>query len=73
MTMTTQKASLAALILAAGLAAAAAQDAPLEAQIIDAMNKIYGVHPEFRANHARESLRRERLRRRPMRAASARR
>ena len=53
MTMTTQKASLAALILAAGLAAAAAQDAPLEAQIIDAMNKIYGVHPEFRANHAK--------------------
>ena len=32
---------------------AAAQDATLETQIVDAMNKVYGVHPGFRANHAK--------------------
>jgi len=31
----------------------AAQDAPVEAQIVDAMNKLFGVHPGFRANHAK--------------------
>jgi catalase len=30
-----------------------AEDAPLEVQIIDAMNKLFGVHPGFRANHAK--------------------
>jgi catalase len=45
--------TLAALILAAGLGSAAAQDAALETQIIDAMNKVYGIHPGFRANHAK--------------------
>ena len=49
----TQKNTLAALILAAGLGPVAAQDAALETQIVDAMNKAYGVHPGFRANHAK--------------------
>ncbi|WOJ91426.1 catalase family peroxidase [Methylocapsa polymorpha] len=31
----------------------AAQDAPVEEQIVDAMNKLFGVHPGFRANHAK--------------------
>jgi hypothetical protein len=39
----TQKNTLAALILAAGLGPVAAQDAALETQIVDAMNKAYGL------------------------------
>lgn len=31
----------------------AAQDAAVETQIVDAMNKLFGVHPGFRANHAK--------------------
>ncbi|MGH6846858.1 MAG: catalase family peroxidase [Methylocella sp.] len=53
MATATQKNTLAALILAAGLGPVAAQDAALETQIVDAMNKVYGVHPGFRANHAK--------------------
>ena len=49
----TQNNTLAALILAAGLGPVGAQDAALETQIVDAMNKVYGVHPGFRANHAK--------------------
>jgi catalase len=49
----TQNNTLAALILAAGLGPVAAQDAALETQIVDAMNKVYGVHPGFRANHTK--------------------
>jgi catalase len=45
--------TLAVLILAAALGPAAAQDAALETQIVDALNKVYGVHPGFRANHAK--------------------
>ncbi len=30
-----------------------AQDAAVETQIVDAMNKLFGVHPGFRANHAK--------------------
>jgi len=30
-----------------------AQDQPLEVQIVDALNKAFGVHPGFRANHAK--------------------
>src|ERR1700732_163190 len=48
-----QKNTLAALVLAAGLGPVAAQDTALETQIVDAMNKVYGVHPGFRANHAK--------------------
>ncbi len=32
---------------------AAADDQPIETQIVDAMNKAFGVHPGFRANHAK--------------------
>ena len=31
----------------------AADDAPLEVQIVDALNKAFGRHPGFRANHAK--------------------
>ena len=34
-------------------ASAAAADTPLPTQIVDALNKVYGVHPGFRANHAK--------------------
>ncbi|CCD98687.1 catalase family peroxidase [Bradyrhizobium sp. STM 3809] len=34
-------------------AAALAQDAPVEQQLVDAMNKVFGVHAGFRANHAK--------------------
>jgi catalase len=33
--------------------AALADDQPLEVQIVDALNKAFGVHPGFRANHAK--------------------
>lgn len=52
------KMKLIAASLIAGLvpgmaATAAADEAPLTTQIVDAMNKIYGAHPGFRANHAK--------------------
>jgi catalase len=59
MAATRQRNTLAAPIVAAGLGlaaalgTAAAQDALLATQIVDAMNKVYGVHPGFRANHAK--------------------
>src|SRR4029453_2846898 len=30
-----------------------ADDQPVETAIVDAMNKVFGVHPGFRANHAK--------------------
>src|SRR5215472_16477661 len=30
-----------------------AEDQPIEQQLVDAMNKVFGVHPAFRANHAK--------------------
>ncbi len=33
--------------------ASRAEDQPIEQQLIDAMNKVFGVHPGFRANHAK--------------------
>jgi catalase len=48
-----KKSTLAVLTLVAGLGSVVAQDAALETQIVDAMNKVYGVHPGFRANHAK--------------------
>ena len=30
-----------------------AEDQPIEQQLIDAMNKVFGAHPGFRANHAK--------------------
>lgn len=43
-----------ALVLGVSLTPAArAEDVPIEQQIVDAMNKAFGVHPGFRANHAK--------------------
>jgi catalase len=36
-----------------GLALCLADDQPIAVQIVDAMNKVYGDHPGFRANHAK--------------------
>ena len=33
--------------------AARAEDQPIEVQVVDAMNKVFGQHPGFRANHAK--------------------
>jgi catalase len=30
-----------------------AEDQPIEQQLVDALNKVFGVHPGFRANHAK--------------------
>src|SRR5215467_10280777 len=40
-----------ALSFSSGLGAAQAQSIPEE--IVDALNKVWGVHPGFRANHAK--------------------
>jgi catalase len=41
-------------LMALGCSAPAlAEDAPVEVQIIDTMNKLFGVHPGYRANHAK--------------------
>jgi hypothetical protein len=37
----------------AAAAAARADDQPIEVQVVDALNKAFGVHPGFRANHAK--------------------
>src|SRR5215472_15313712 len=29
------------------------EDQPIEQQLVDAMNKVFGAHPGFRANHAK--------------------
>jgi len=45
-----------AVLIAFGLTvpvAVQAQDAPLQEQLVNQMNKVFGVHPEFRANHAK--------------------
>src|SRR3569623_418383 len=47
---------LVATLVALGLAWPAvsrAQDAPVEEQIVNQMNKVFGVHAGFRANHAK--------------------
>jgi catalase len=47
---------LLATLAALGLASpdlARADDQPIETAIVDAMNKAFGVHPGFRANHAK--------------------
>src|SRR5262245_18607734 len=52
MTKRTLAAALAAFVcLSPG--AVFADDQPVEVQIVDAMNKLFGVHPGFRANHAK--------------------
>lgn len=37
----------------ASVGAVRADDQPVEVQIVDALNKAFGVHPGFRANHAK--------------------
>ncbi len=37
----------------AGFGLCFAADQPIAVQIVDALNKLYGVHPGFRANHAK--------------------
>ena len=47
---------LVAALVTFGLALPAvtrAQDAPVEEQIVNQMNKVFGVHAGFRANHAK--------------------
>lgn len=47
---------IAAALVALGLALPAisrAEDAPVEEQIVNQMNKVFGVHAGFRANHAK--------------------
>lgn len=45
--------ALGALMLTAISGLAAAQDSDIASQSVDAMNKLFGVHPGFRANHAK--------------------
>lgn len=42
-----------ASILLTSIGPLGAQDGTVETQLIDAMNKLWGAHPEFRANHAK--------------------
>src|ERR1700719_5318347 len=42
-----------AVVALASPAVAWAEDEPLPVQIVDAMNKAFGTHPGFRANHAK--------------------
>jgi catalase len=52
--MKLQSVATALLLLAVATPGAArADDQPLEVQIVDALNKAFGVHPGFRANHAK--------------------
>ncbi len=44
---------LASLLALAISASVAADDTPVTTQVVDALNKVYGVHPGFRANHAK--------------------
>lgn len=52
MTTRTLVAALAGIALALP-AAALAQEPPVEEQLVNAMNKVFGVHAGFRANHAK--------------------
>ena len=53
MAMQTLRAGLVAIIICAPIGPLGAQDATVETQLVDAMNKLWGVHPGFRANHAK--------------------
>jgi catalase len=44
---------LIAFTLVAAIGPVGAQDATVETQLVDAMNKLFGAHPGFRANHAK--------------------
>lgn len=45
--------SVAILVLGLAASGVAVAEEAIETQIVDAMNKIFGVHPGFRANHAK--------------------
>jgi catalase len=51
--MRTHKLLAALAVLAFASPAVGADDQPVEIQIVDAMNKLFGTHPGFRANHAK--------------------
>ncbi len=51
--MKTQTIIAALLACAAAWSAALADDQSVETEIVDAMNKVFGTHPGFRANHAK--------------------
>jgi len=53
MTKTQLKAIATALTILAASSPAMAQDADVPTQLVDVMNKLFGVHPGFRANHAK--------------------
>ncbi|MGO9674219.1 MAG: catalase family peroxidase [Methylocella sp.] len=56
MTKTLCKAFAAASMIFAGSAPVPAQETDVPTQLVDVMNKIFGVHPGFRANHAKGIL-----------------
>ncbi|HEY0800888.1 MAG TPA: catalase family peroxidase [Steroidobacteraceae bacterium] len=45
--------SVGVLLALVSFASVAADNAPVTVQIVDLMNKLYGAHPGFRANHAK--------------------
>jgi catalase len=53
MTQSKLKVLMAAATLLAAPIPAMAADADVATQLVDVMNKLYGVHPGFRANHAK--------------------
>lgn len=53
MTKTQLKAIATAFTILAASSPAMAQDADVPTQLVDVMNKLFGVHPGFRANHAK--------------------
>src|SRR3954447_15839958 len=53
MKLTTCAAALAAGTIAAAPIPACAEDAPIAVQIVDALQAHFGVHPGYRANHAK--------------------
>lgn len=53
LTRNTLAAALAAIVTASAPVWVHAADAPVVVQIVDALNKHYGTHPGYRANHAK--------------------
>lgn len=44
------------VLMAAGATGVRAEDKPVSVQLVDQMNKLYGVHPATRANHAKGAV-----------------
>ncbi|QXX75686.1 Catalase-related peroxidase [Methylovirgula sp. HY1] len=53
MLRTKHLAMAASIIWLAGVNICQAEDQPVEVQIVNVLNKLFGVHPGFRANHAK--------------------